>query len=59
MAEEEYDFRVIFEKMAEIVVHDQDSQITEEDIEELEEIRLLRQIVMDVQSQSQAYFAST
>ena len=56
---ERYDFKVIFEKMAEITAKDQDDLITEKDIEEYEEIRVLRQIVMEVQSQPQIFFAST
>lgn len=62
MAEQPGSFRIIFEKMAELTQEatPQESAWTDQvDMNEYDEIRALRQIVMEVQDKPRVYFATT
>lgn len=62
MAKKQCDFRTVFEKMAELkqeVIPQELDWISQADIDEYDEIRVLRQIVMDVQKEPRVYFATT
>ncbi len=58
MTQEKHEFQIIFEKMAE-TAEDQTIRITKEEIEEYDEIRTLREIVMEIQQEPLVCFAST
>lgn len=61
MTNQKYDFQIVFSKLSELT--SQDLQITNEinfiDFHELDEIRELRDIVIETQSQPKITFAST
>ena len=54
----QYNFSIIFAELDKLS-EETESQISEEDIKEYDEIRNLREIVMEVQSTEQTYFTST
>ena len=61
MTEQTFDFRIIFVKLAELEEQSPQemAEISLADIKEFDEIRVLREIVLEVQSKPQVYFATT
>jgi hypothetical protein len=61
MAEHLYDFRIIFVKMAEFdeQIAKEQGEICDDEIKEYNEIRALREIVMEVETKPQVLFATT
>lgn len=61
MTEQLYDFRIIFVKMAELEeqIAQEQGEISQNEIKEFDEIRNLREIVMEVQTKPQVFFATT
>ena len=58
MSEKPYNFSIIFEELDKLS-EEPEIRIGAEEIEEYEEIRALREIVIEMQAPVQAYFAST
>jgi hypothetical protein len=62
MADQPNDFSVIFEKMTEMTQANTSCEpvmISQADISEYDEIRMLRQIVLQVQDQPRVFFTTT
>lgn len=61
MDEQPNDFRIIFVKMAELEgqVPNEQEEVSHDEIREYDEIRALREIVMEVQSKPQVFFTTT
>jgi hypothetical protein len=58
MAEKKYNFSIIFEEFNKLS-KEPEAQLTSEELKEYEEIRTLREIVLEMQSPVQTYFTST
>lgn len=58
MSEKQYNFSIIFKELDKIS-KDPTSHITKDETKEYEEIRKLREIVLEIQSQPKTYFSST
>lgn len=61
MTEQPNDFQIIFVKMAEVQeqIAQEQGKVSDDAIKELDEIRELREIVMDVQATPQVFFVTT
>ena len=58
MGENEYKFSIIFEEL-EKLSKEPENRITADEIKEYEEIRVLREIVLEMHTPAQTYFTST
>jgi hypothetical protein len=58
MGENEYKFSIILEELDKLS-KEPENRITTDEIKECEEIRVLREIVLDMQTPAQNYFTST
>jgi hypothetical protein len=58
MVEKKYNFSIIFEELNKLS-KEPEAQLTSEELREYEEIRTLREIVLEMQSPVQTYFTST
>jgi hypothetical protein len=58
MAENKYNFSIIFEEVNKLS-KEPDVQLTSDELKEYEEIRTLREIVLEMQSPVKTYFTST
>lgn len=58
MGENEYKFSIIFEELDKLS-NEPENRITADEIKEYEEIRVLREIVLEMQTPAQTYFTST
>ena len=56
--EKKYKFDIIFEELEEIS-NEPEIQISDDELIEYEEIRTIREIVLDIQSPKQTYLSST
>jgi hypothetical protein len=58
LTKKQYNFSIIFEELNKLS-EEPEVKISEEEFKEYDEIRTLREIVMEVQSTQQTYFTST
>lgn len=61
MSDKIYDFQIVFTKLAELndQLLQEKGEIELAEVNEFDEIRALREIVLEIQSKPQIYFAST
>jgi len=58
MLEREYDFSIVFEQLDKLA-DEPDTRLTADEPDEYEEMRVLREIVLDIQAPERSYVTST